>query len=211
MHEGTLISKVWSNPGFESSAFCVQFWWSWGNYKFSRVSVLVRHLWPEGWSMLSLQDKSPCFCFLALMPSPSRAFNLFLIAAILELRLICPELLAERLVLVASPARLEGFSASSTEYFSLERRTTNGRPQASLPCIFSLANFASCMLTLMVEIRNCFELWGVNNKETYVPLYCYTGWKQSLEALHVSGHEYATKIPRVWSSQTEKTSWVEQP
>ena len=80
-----------------------------------------------------------------------------LIAAIFTVQLLCPELLPERLVLCESPTPLDNFFVVSTKYFSLARRTTNGRPQANVPCIFSLANLASCMLTLMVEIRKCLK------------------------------------------------------
>lgn len=108
-----------------------------------------------------------CFCFLALPLSSSKDFSLLLIAAILALRLICPDELPTRLVLFVSPVvAFEGSCAACSKYFSLAIRTTKGRPHANLPCIFSLANLASCVLTLMVEIRNCLTNEKMKKKQT---------------------------------------------
>ena len=98
---------------------------------------------------------SATFCLLVPLLSSSISFNLFFIAAILALRLICPELRPVRLDLFDVPTLWGAASAVSIKDFSLARRTVNGRPQINFPCIFSLASSASWLYTLMVEIRNC--------------------------------------------------------
>lgn len=94
--------------------------------------------------------------------SSSNALSLFLMAATFSSRLICPELLPlADLVLFASGNNLLGRSwEESSRSLSLAKRTTKGLPQANLPCIFSLANSASCMLTL--DCRNQ-EICSIKN------------------------------------------------
>uniref|UniRef100_A0A7C9DCZ8 Uncharacterized protein n=1 Tax=Opuntia streptacantha TaxID=393608 RepID=A0A7C9DCZ8_OPUST len=127
---------------------------------------------------------SSCFSFLALLPSSSNAFNLFFIAAILALRLIGPELLLELVDLLVTTDVFDKFSAASTADFSLASRTTKGRPQASLPCIFSFASLASCMLTIL----------------------CYIGQRQSHAVLLALVPGCAARSPLILSSQMERTS-----
>ncbi|KAL3652406.1 hypothetical protein CASFOL_002087 [Castilleja foliolosa] len=81
------------------------------------------------------------------------AFSLFFIAAILAPRLTWgPPPPPERPDLLPSTL-LEELGNPSNGYFSLARRTTKGRPHAILPCIFSMARIASCMLTLKEGIK----------------------------------------------------------
>ena len=78
-------------------------------------------------------------------PCSSRDFNLFLIAAILAFRFICPSvLLRASLAFVSAQAN---FDSMSPRCFSLAKRTTRGRPETNLPFIFVFANRASWMLT----------------------------------------------------------------
>lgn len=127
------------------------------------VCFQPNYLSGEGFSWLSEQDVSIFFCFFGLLwLSSSMAFSLFFIAAIFALRLICPQ--PERLDLLPPTTLLEKVANPSKGHFSLARRTTRGRPQAILPCIFSLACIASCMLTLKVGIRKLLQSEETNKR-----------------------------------------------
>lgn len=125
-------------------------------------------------TILPQDISSVCFCFFGLEPSSSKDFNLFFIAAIFALRLVCPMLPPVRCNFCPSPTDFEELSAVSNRLFSLASRTTSGRPQANLPCIFSLANSASCILTLIMEIRDCLRsiLTYILSQITSFELYC---------------------------------------
>jgi len=160
---------------------------------------------------LTQEMLSLCFCFLVLELSSSKDFNLFFIAAIFAVRLVCPMAPPPpmRSILCPSLAAFVDLSAVSNKHFSPARRTTSGRPQANLPCIFSLANSASCILTLTMEIRNCQKLAEVMSAIN-LPLLCYTGWKQNHVAPRVSGHACAIRSPQKLSFHREKTFWAKQ-